>query len=132
MLMKTPPKVPIQEQTTEPECKTPTPVQQPQQNDHNSSHELRKPVTPDRLRVPKAFKYPERYTSPTDLMVSPVTKGLLARSKKGGGALLPPVRYKYNSASLCQLLQIPDMCLQDAGPFQNKLPLVIDEKINST
>ena len=30
-----------------------------------------------------------RYTSPTDLMVSPVTKGLLARSKKGG-ALLPP------------------------------------------
>ncbi|KAJ1376136.1 hypothetical protein SESBI_50259 [Sesbania bispinosa] len=124
MLMKTPPKVPIQEQTTEPECKTPTPpVQQPQQNDHNSSHELRKPVTPDRLRVPKAFKYPERYTSPTDLMVSPVTKGLLARSKKGGGALLPPGKYQP---------KIPDMCLQDAGPFQNKLPLVIDEKINST
>ncbi|XP_027078908.1 uncharacterized protein [Coffea arabica] len=48
-----------------------------------------KSVTPSRLKVPKAFKYPERYTSPTDLMMSPVSRGLLARSRKPG-ALLPP------------------------------------------
>ena len=58
-MLKTPPKVPIQDRTPEPECKTPTPLQQ-DPNDHNSSNELRKPVTPDRLRVPKAFKYAER------------------------------------------------------------------------
>ena len=54
-MLKTPPKAPVQTPAApEPECKTPTtPV--------NSSNELRKPVTPDRLRVPKAFKYPERY-----------------------------------------------------------------------
>ncbi|XP_027359486.1 uncharacterized protein LOC113868119 [Abrus precatorius] len=122
-MLKTPPKVPIQAQASESECKTPTPVQQPDQHDHNSSNELRKPVTPDRLRVPKAFKYPERYTSPTDMMISPVTKGLLARSKKGG-ALIPPGKNQP---------KIPDMCLlQDVGPFQNKLPMLIDEKINST
>lgn len=60
-MLKTPPKVPIQAPTAEPECKTPTPVQQSHHSDHSSSNELRKPVTPDRLRVPKAFKYPERY-----------------------------------------------------------------------
>lgn len=60
-MLKTPPKVPIQAPTPQHECKTPTPLQQ-DHNDHlNSSNELRKPVTPDRLRVPKAFKYPERY-----------------------------------------------------------------------
>lgn len=32
-----------------------------------------------------------RYRSPTDSMMSPVTKGLLARNRKaGGGSLLPP------------------------------------------
>lgn len=62
-MLKTPPKVPIQTQTAQPECKTPTQVQQPDENDRNFSNELRKPVTPDRLRVPKAFKYPERYTN---------------------------------------------------------------------
>jgi hypothetical protein len=38
----------------------------------------------------------------------------------------------YNSGSLCQLLQVPDMCLQDVSTFQNKLPMMIDEKFNST
>ncbi|XP_061366515.1 uncharacterized protein LOC133309731 [Gastrolobium bilobum] len=121
-MLKTPPKVPVQSQTPDPECKTPTPVQQKVLNDQNSSNELRKSVTPDRLRVPKAFKYPERYTSPTDLLISPVTKGLLARSKKGG-ALLPPGKNQP---------KIPDMSLQDVGPFQNKLPMLVDEKINTT
>ncbi|XP_073128896.1 uncharacterized protein [Henckelia pumila] len=49
----------------------------------------RKTGTPERLKVPKAFKYPERYTSPTDQMISPVTRGILARSKMGR-KLLPP------------------------------------------
>ncbi|CAJ1947110.1 unnamed protein product [Sphenostylis stenocarpa] len=60
-MLRTPPKVPIQAQKPEPECRTPSPAQeQEQNNDRNSSNELRKPVTPDRLRVPNAFKYPER------------------------------------------------------------------------
>ncbi|KAL9242494.1 hypothetical protein vseg_016486 [Gypsophila vaccaria] len=47
--------------------------------------------TPDRLKLPKPFKYPERYTSPTDHMMSPISKGLLARTRRGrAGALLPP------------------------------------------
>ncbi|XP_052723291.1 uncharacterized protein LOC108345305 isoform X3 [Vigna angularis] len=92
--LKTPPKVPIQAKKAEPECKTPTPAQQHHHNNDrsNSSNELRKPVTPDQLRVPKAFKYPERYTSPTDMMMSPITKGLLARTRRGGGVMLPTDR----------------------------------------
>ncbi|XP_057769710.1 uncharacterized protein LOC130989678 [Salvia miltiorrhiza] len=45
--------------------------------------------TPDRLNVPKPFKYSERYTSPTDQMMSPVSRGILARGRKGT-KLLPP------------------------------------------
>ncbi|KAL6287745.1 hypothetical protein ACE6H2_012135 [Prunus campanulata] len=88
-----PPKSPIQssEMMNFSECITPPPppLQHKDENSQNSGNDLRKPTTPDRLKVPKAFKYPERYTSPTDLMMSPVTKGLLARNRKGG-ALLPP------------------------------------------
>ncbi|KAG2304131.1 hypothetical protein Bca52824_032782 [Brassica carinata] len=51
---------------------------------------MKKIVTPDRLRVPVAFKHPERYRSPTDAMMSPVTQGLLARSRKPSGSLIPP------------------------------------------
>nr|ACZ74665.1 hydroxyproline-rich protein [Phaseolus vulgaris] len=127
-MLKTLPKVPIQAQKPEPECKTPIPAQQQHQNkDRNSSNELRKPVTvtPDHLRVPKAFKYPERYTSPTDLMMSPITKGLLARTKRGGGggAMLPPGKNQP---------KILDMPLKDVGTFQNKFPLQFDDKINNT
>ncbi|KAE9612617.1 hypothetical protein Lalb_Chr06g0174961 [Lupinus albus] len=106
MLTTTPPKVPIQNQITQPESNTPPPVQQLDQN------ELNKVVTPDRLRVPKAFKYPERYRSPTDMMMSPVTKGLLARGKKGA-PILPPLKMQP---------KIPDMCL----------PMKMDEKLNSS
>ncbi|GAB2279917.1 hypothetical protein Dimus_014552 [Dionaea muscipula] len=38
--------------------------------------------TPERLKVPKAFKYPERYMSPTDHMISPVSKGILSRGRR--------------------------------------------------
>ncbi|CAH8384372.1 unnamed protein product [Eruca vesicaria subsp. sativa] len=51
---------------------------------------MKKIVTPDRLRVPVAFKHPERYRSPTDAMMSPVTQGLLARSRKPSSSLIPP------------------------------------------
>ncbi|KAJ9173197.1 hypothetical protein P3X46_016360 [Hevea brasiliensis] len=73
-------------------CNTPPQDQKSDPKSLNSSSDLRKGSTPDRLKVPKAFKYPERYRSPTDLMVSPITKGLLARNRKGDGAggLLPP------------------------------------------
>ncbi|KAF8012870.1 hypothetical protein BT93_I0896 [Corymbia citriodora subsp. variegata] len=91
-------------------CATPPPKPpQPQESCRISPvpGELRKPTTPDRLKVPKAFKYPERYRSPTDLMVSPVTKGLLARSRKGG-VVLPPSKDQ---------LKVPDLRVQDAGLF---------------
>ncbi|GAB2228660.1 hypothetical protein Droror1_Dr00022783 [Drosera rotundifolia] len=44
--------------------------------------------TPVKLKVPKAFKYPERYMSPTDHMISPVSKGILTRTRKTGGGVL--------------------------------------------
>ncbi|KAI4321333.1 hypothetical protein MLD38_034730 [Melastoma candidum] len=74
-------------------AKTPPPseikmVAEPFQN--RGGIELPKDVTPDRLRVPKPFIHPERYRSPTDKMVSPITRSLLARTRRRGGALLPP------------------------------------------
>ncbi|XP_058070458.1 uncharacterized protein LOC131219373 [Magnolia sinica] len=44
---------------------------------------------PHQISGPKAFSFSERYMSPTDQIVSPITKGLLARNRKGG-PLLPP------------------------------------------
>ncbi|KAL0332151.1 UNVERIFIED_CONTAM: hypothetical protein Scaly_2116600 [Sesamum calycinum] len=65
--------------------------------------------TPDRLKVPKAFKYRERYTSPTDQMMSPATRGILARSRKGS-KLFPP---SANHPPKIQALQ-----LQELSPLQ--------------
>ncbi|XP_038881324.1 uncharacterized protein LOC120072868 [Benincasa hispida] len=59
------------------ECKTPT------QRVKIGGIEFPKNGTPNRLKLPIAFKYPERYTSPTDLMISPISKGILARTRKG-------------------------------------------------
>jgi len=57
-----------------------------------------------------------RYTSPTDLMMSPITKGLLARTKRGGGGGV-----------------LRDCSLKDGGTYQNKFPMQFDEKkINTT
>ncbi|XVE83682.1 hypothetical protein DITRI_Ditri16bG0106100 [Diplodiscus trichospermus] len=81
---------PIQSENGGLENKTPPQNQKIDQNSQDSGNEFRKSCTPDRLKVPKAFKYPERYRSPTDSMMSPVTKGLLARNRKGGASLLPP------------------------------------------
>ncbi|XWS40993.1 hypothetical protein CRYUN_Cryun17cG0042900 [Craigia yunnanensis] len=80
------------------------------QNPQDSGKDLRKTCTPDRLKVPNTFKYPERYRSPTDSMMSPVTKGLLARNRKGGGSLLPP--------SINQT-KIHELRVQDVGLSQN-------------
>ncbi|XWS30165.1 hypothetical protein CRYUN_Cryun24cG0094300 [Craigia yunnanensis] len=81
---------PIQSENAGLEKNTPLPDQKIDQNPQDSGKDLRKTCTPDWLKVPKAFKYPERYRSPTDSMMSPVTKGLLARNRKAGGSLLPP------------------------------------------
>ncbi|GAU29167.1 hypothetical protein TSUD_275860, partial [Trifolium subterraneum] len=110
-MQQIPQKLPIETPSMELESKTPT---TPSIQYHKPSNELRKPVTPDQLKVPKAFKYPERYTSPTDKMMSPVTKGLLARNKKGGALLPPGIGVsKYQP-------KVPDMCLKDVSTFQNK------------
>ncbi|XP_021770953.1 uncharacterized protein LOC110735112 [Chenopodium quinoa] len=61
--------------------------------------------TPDRLKLPKPFKYPERYTSPTDNILSPISKGLLGRKSRRGGALLPPSIIR----SKIQELRSPDV-----------------------
>ncbi|KAL3346672.1 hypothetical protein AABB24_025223 [Solanum stoloniferum] len=66
--------------------------------------------TPDRLKVPKPFKYPERYTSPTDQMMSPVSKRLLIGRSRKGSTLLPPSKnrplhqHMVQESGLCQTL----------------------------
>ncbi|CAN1146279.1 hypothetical protein LINPERPRIM_LOCUS6711 [Linum perenne] len=72
------------------------------QDSSNTSSSSSIPLVP--LQVPNAFNYPERYKSPTDTMVSPITKGILARKRRapaaaaaaaagggGGEAPLPPI-----------------------------------------
>ncbi|KAG5624154.1 hypothetical protein H5410_009372 [Solanum commersonii] len=66
--------------------------------------------TPDRLKVPKPFKYPERYTSPTDQMMSPVSKRLLIGRSRKASTLLPPSKnrplyqHMVQESGLCQTL----------------------------
>ncbi|KAJ8749684.1 hypothetical protein K2173_010104 [Erythroxylum novogranatense] len=91
------------------DCRTPSQAQSTDSKSQKTSNDMRKSSTPDRLKVPKAFKYPERYRSPTDLMISPVTKGLLARNTKA--ALLPP------SMNLNQA-KAQDMQVQEVVAFQ--------------
>ncbi|CAN8269813.1 unnamed protein product [Cochlearia groenlandica] len=62
---------------------------------------MKKLVTPDRLKVPLAFKHPERYRSPTDAMMSPITKGLLARTRKPSTSLIPPPTFNHTKPSFC-------------------------------
>ncbi|CAA0828364.1 hydroxyproline-rich glycoprotein family protein [Striga hermonthica] len=69
--------------------------------------------TPDRLKVPaEPFKYLERYTSPTDQMMSPVTRRIIARSKKGI-KLLPP------SNAIANQPKIQGLRLQEPGMFES-------------
>lgn len=63
-MLETPPKRPIQSDKSISDCKTPPPIQQTDENSQtflNSGNDLRMTVIPDRLNVPKAFKYTERY-----------------------------------------------------------------------
>ncbi|KAL4577313.1 hypothetical protein LXL04_013420 [Taraxacum kok-saghyz] len=71
---------------------TPPPIQPLRMNSPPPAGGSAKLTTPDRLTVPKAFKYPEMYQSPTDQIMSPVSKGLLARTKSNNksSGLLPP------------------------------------------
>ncbi|KAJ6866975.1 hypothetical protein NC652_038262 [Populus alba x Populus x berolinensis] len=111
-MQETPIKSLIQSKPNNLECITPSMEdQEMDKKSENSSKDLRKSGTPDPLKVPKAFKYPERYRSPTDLMISPITKGILARNKKGG-ALLPP--------SWSQP-KVQDVETQDVVPFKIEL-----------
>ncbi|CAN0857801.1 hypothetical protein LINGRAHAP2_LOCUS6931 [Linum grandiflorum] len=50
------------------------------------------PLVP--LQLPKAFNYPERYKSPTDTMVSPITKGILARKTRPPSATAPSTLFQ--------------------------------------
>ncbi|RAL46802.1 hypothetical protein DM860_005081 [Cuscuta australis] len=71
-----------------------------------------KTTIPDRLKLPKAFKYPERYTSPTDQIMSPVSKRLLCnagRTRKAAavaaadaGPSLPPKPIKMQALAPLQ------------------------------
>ncbi|XP_011009399.1 PREDICTED: uncharacterized protein LOC105114531 isoform X4 [Populus euphratica] len=89
-MQETPFKSLMQSKPTMLDCITPAKEDQEMDREsENSGNDLRKSSAPYRLQVPKAFKFPERYRSPTDLMISPITKGLLARNRKDG-ALLPP------------------------------------------
>ncbi|XP_038700908.1 uncharacterized protein LOC119997793 [Tripterygium wilfordii] len=100
------------------DCNTPPPPPPPppqdplkEQNSRSCSGDVKmgNMGTPERLKVPKAFKYPERYRSPTDLMMSPVSKGLLlAKNRKGSGVLLPPSLNQTNQ-------KIQDDDIKDAG-----------------
>ncbi|KAK2663265.1 hypothetical protein Ddye_001839 [Dipteronia dyeriana] len=62
--IETPSTSPIHVENTTSEHQTP-PQSQGQQSEHQNSqdsgNDLRKTSTPDRLKVPKAFKYPERH-----------------------------------------------------------------------
>ncbi|XP_050226285.1 uncharacterized protein LOC126676176 [Mercurialis annua] len=88
-LQETPETKQVQSEATVLEFKTPPQDQKKDQKSINSGSDLRKSSTPNRLKLPIAFKYPEKYRSPTDLMISPITKGLLARNRKNG-SILPP------------------------------------------
>ncbi|MCD7458948.1 hypothetical protein HAX54_039672 [Datura stramonium] len=70
--------------------------------------------TPDRLKVPRPFKYPERYTSPTDQMMSPVSKRLLIGRSRKTSTLLPPSKNRPLHQHMVQGLQ-----LQESGLCQS-------------
>ncbi|XP_072980408.1 uncharacterized protein [Typha angustifolia] len=53
-------------------------------------------VTPVLLQIPKLFKFPERYRSPTDLIISPVSKSLRSRTRHGSSL---PTETKSSSKS---------------------------------
>ncbi|KAF9591542.1 hypothetical protein IFM89_004596 [Coptis chinensis] len=109
-----------------PPSQTLKPDQSPSSLENSSKNGI-----PDPLKVPIAFKYPERYRSPTDQMVSPVSKGLLARRKKLNSVLPPtktPSKIAYVSLPKKEIayiwryflyLQFQDQCSQGVGLFQS-------------
>ncbi|KAL6325591.1 hypothetical protein AAG906_023436 [Vitis piasezkii] len=68
-----------------------------------------KPLRPTGSRCPRhSSTLRGVYRSPTDLMISPVSKGLLARSRKTG-SLLPPAKIQP---------KVQDLRVQEVGLFQ--------------
>ncbi|KAJ7530616.1 hypothetical protein O6H91_14G010700 [Diphasiastrum complanatum] len=55
--------------------------------------EGRRLLPPNPVKVPpkRMFGYPEKYKSPTDSLVSPISRGLLARNRRPSRLLAPPV-----------------------------------------
>ncbi|XP_058184858.1 uncharacterized protein LOC131302313 [Rhododendron vialii] len=109
--LETPPKAPTRSENNDFDSKTPTQNHRTDQKLQNSGNNS--PIitgsAPYRLNVPKPFKYPERYTSPTDQMMSPISKGLLARSRKKPGMLLPPSKNQ---------TKIQELTVQEVGLSQ--------------
>ncbi|XP_042024009.1 proline-rich receptor-like protein kinase PERK12 [Salvia splendens] len=103
MLLQTPPKPTTSDADNSPpnEPNSPPPPPPACNSGKNS--------TPDRLKVPKPFKYAERYTSPTDQMMSPVTRNILARGRKGS-KLIPPSTNHH---------KIQAFNLQESSPLPN-------------
>ncbi|KAI3722466.1 hypothetical protein L2E82_33505 [Cichorium intybus] len=88
---------------------TPPPVQPLQMNSPTPAGGSAKIATPDRLTVPKAFKYPEMYKSPTDQIMSPVSKGLLARTKSNKSSGLMPPSFTKNQQHKIQASKFQDL-----------------------
>jgi len=64
--------------------KIPAPVPPILRERNKKGEDVKRKVVPNPVKVParSAMSYPERYMSPTDSLVSPVTKGVLARNRK--------------------------------------------------
>ncbi|XP_031493006.1 uncharacterized protein LOC116259366 [Nymphaea colorata] len=108
-----PPVQETQQQDTSPAEKTPVllPPADADQRPPLTADNAQKNSSPDPVDVPKrkAFKYLDRYRSPTDLMMSPVSRGLLARNRKT--AALP--MHEINQ----QQKKVLESKSQDAGFF---------------
>ncbi|KAI3799133.1 hypothetical protein L1987_34423 [Smallanthus sonchifolius] len=92
-----------------PSQETLTPIRPLQMNSPTPAGGSAKIATPDRLTVPKAFKYPEMYKSPTDQIMSPVSKGLLARTKSRKSSALLPSSFTRNQQHKIQASKFQDL-----------------------
>ncbi|KAJ8643816.1 hypothetical protein MRB53_005564 [Persea americana] len=80
--------------------KTPPQSLQTEGKPQSSIEDGRDSSAPDPSKVPKAFAFTERYMSPTDRIISPVSKGLLARNRKLS-VLLPPTKTPSKAMDIC-------------------------------
>nr|GEU34113.1 hypothetical protein [Tanacetum cinerariifolium] len=76
-----------------------------QTSPRKSSLASSKTSVPSPLIVPKAFKSPEMYTSPTDSIMSPVSKDLLARTKSKKSSALIQEHHKVQVQDLKETIR---------------------------